>query len=141
MSGETDLAVLLRDLDPALDPIEYGFGLVAAEGTIPGRLRLLGLFEEEEGTTLIAAAGDLAALGIGHQPGWARITLRVHSSLTASGLTAAVSGALAEAGIPANLVAAYHHDHVFVPWERRDDAMAALERLSREGWRSYRPGR
>jgi hypothetical protein len=62
--------------------------------------------------------------------GWARITLNVHSSLAAVGLTAAVSQALAGAGIPANIVAAACHDHVFVPWDRRADALAILHRLS-----------
>ena len=64
--------------------------------------------------------------------GWARITLQVHSSLTAVGLTARVADALAEAGISANMVAAIHHDHVFVPWERREESLAILHRLSDE---------
>ena len=64
--------------------------------------------------------------------GWARITLGVHSSLAAVGLTARVAGALAEAGISANMVAAFHHDHVFVPWETRDVARATLCSLSQD---------
>jgi hypothetical protein len=74
---------------------------------------------EEEGLTVIVP-GD----------GWARISLSVHSSLAAVGLSAAISGALAEAGISCNIVAGYHHDHLFVPWPRRHDAMAALTILS-----------
>ena len=62
--------------------------------------------------------------------GWARITLGIHSSLAAIGLTARVSGALAERGISANMIAACHHDHVFVPWARREEAMTALLELS-----------
>jgi hypothetical protein len=62
--------------------------------------------------------------------GWARITLGIESSLEAVGLTARVGTALAERGIGANMIAACHHDHVFVPWERREEAMAALEALS-----------
>jgi len=46
------------------------------------------------------------------------------------GLTAAVAGALAEAGIACNVVAGFHHDHLFVPWERREDALAILSDLS-----------
>jgi len=55
----------------------------------------------------------------------------VHSSLEAVGMTAALAKALTEAGISANVVAAYHHDHIFVPWARRHDALAALEALAR----------
>jgi hypothetical protein len=37
---------------------------------------------------------------------------------------------LADAGISANVIAALHHDHIFVPWDRRDDALAVLRGLS-----------
>jgi hypothetical protein len=63
--------------------------------------------------------------------GWARITLGVQSSLAAIGLTARVAEALTARGISANMIAAFHHDHVFVPWERREEALATLETLSR----------
>lgn len=127
MTGETDLETLLRSLDPALDPIEYGFGVLAPGAVLRGPVEPLGLFREDEGLTVIAAADALAAAGIEQSRGWARITLRVHSALQAVGLTAAVSRALAERGISANMVAAYRHDHVFVPWDRRHDAIAALQ--------------
>lgn len=127
MTGETDLATLLRALDPVLDPVEYGFGMLAPGAALRGPVEPLGLFREDEGMTVIASADTLAAAGIEQSRGWARITLRVHSSLEAVGLTASVSRALAERGIGANMVAAYRHDHVFVPWERRHDAMAALQ--------------
>ena len=55
----------------------------------------------------------------------------MHSSLAAVGLTAAVSAALTEAGISANIVAAYYHDHLFVPDDDADRALAALESLQR----------
>ncbi len=58
------------------------------------------------------------------------ITLEIHSALEAVGLTAAVSRVLTRAGISANVVAGYTHDHVFVPLERADDAMRALTTLS-----------
>src|SRR5262245_28422556 len=118
MSGETDLATLLRSLDPVLDPVEYGFGVIAP-GTAPrAAIDPLCLFREDEGMTVIAAAGALDTAGVAQQRGWARITLRVHSSLAAVGLTAAVARVLADQRISANVVAAYHHDHVFVPWDR-----------------------
>jgi hypothetical protein len=61
---------------------------------------------------------------------WARISLEVHSSLNAVGLTAALSKALAEADISANIVAALRHDHLFIPWDRREEALASLKALS-----------
>jgi hypothetical protein len=61
---------------------------------------------------------------------WAQITLGVESSLDAVGMMAAVSAALAARGISCNPVSAFLHDHVFVPWDRREDALAALAHLS-----------
>ena len=60
----------------------------------------------------------------------ARISLSVHSALTAVGLTAAVATALAARRISANVVAGFHHDHILMPWDRRMAAMAALQTLS-----------
>ena len=57
--------------------------------------------------------------------------LGVHSSLEAVGLTARIATALAEAGISANMVAAFHHDHVFVPWGQKDEALIILENLAK----------
>jgi uncharacterized protein len=117
LSGETDLERLLAGLDPALDPIQYGFESVADAASLADAFALI---REAEGVTIIRPGA-----------GWARITLGVHSSLDAVGLTACVAEALAARGIGANVVAAFHHDHVFVPWGRRDEAMAALQALSR----------
>ena len=61
---------------------------------------------------------------------YARLTMLVHSSLEAVGMTAAMATALTERGISANVVAAYYHDHIFVPWDRRHDAMEASRALA-----------
>ena len=37
---------------------------------------------------------------------------------------------MAEAGISANVIAAYHHDHILVPIHQGLDALAVLEELS-----------
>ncbi len=60
------------------------------------------------------------------------ITLRIHSSLEAVGLLAAVTGRLAKAGISVNAVSAYYHDHLFVSPEKAEEAMQILEGLSSE---------
>ncbi len=88
----------------------------------------LASFREAEGVTLILE-GEPPVLEAA--PRWARITLTVHSSLTAVGFIARVATALAEAGISCNPVSAWYHDHLFVPWEQRERALEVLRMLSR----------
>ena len=59
------------------------------------------------------------------------ITLTVHSSLEAVGLTAAFSKALSENGISCNVVAAYYHDHIFIDKKDTEKAMAILNEFSK----------
>lgn len=127
MSGQADLTVLLQTLRPVLHDEPYGYGLVPAGQPAPGPV--FARVDEAEGTTLIAPLPDLAGWGVAFTGEWARISLSVHSDLAAVGLTAAIATALAGAGISANVVAGYFHDHVFVPWAARDRAMAALKDL------------
>jgi hypothetical protein len=119
--GETDLRRLLAGLAPALDARRFTFGL-ASGFTIDSDA--FAVVREEEATTVVRADPEGQ---------WARVTLTVHSSLDSVGLTAAVASALAERGISANVIAAAFHDHLFVPWDRREDALEALKSLSREG--------
>jgi uncharacterized protein len=126
--GLTDLRALLAALDPEVDPVPKRFLHVSHEKARERMAEALMMFREAEGTTLIVDVdGDSAG---SERMLWARITLRVQSSLTAVGLMAAVSAALAKRGIPCNPVSAFLHDHVFVPWDRRDDALDALSHLT-----------
>lgn len=118
LTGETDLARLLATLRPVLDDRPHDY--VPMTGAEPPPAGWLAIVREAEGIAAIAPADHGA---------WSRITLTVHSSLEAIGLTAAVSTALAAHGISANMIAGLHHDHILVPWDRRHDAMAALDRL------------
>tara|TARA_R110002124_G_scaffold157179_2_gene324220 strand:+ start:167 stop:553 length:387 start_codon:yes stop_codon:yes gene_type:complete len=127
MTGETDLTKLLRTMCPVLAATPYSFGLLPEGASLPGAFALI---REDEGTTVIAPLEVLRAAGIAHQGPWARISLTVHSALTAVGLTAAVATALTREGISANVVAGYHHDHFFVQAGRAQDAMAVFARLS-----------
>ena len=68
--------------------------------------------------------------GLTYETAFKKITLQVHSSLDAVGLTAAVSSALANKGISANVVAAFYHDHVFVPSDRSEEAFQIVSSLS-----------
>ena len=126
--GLTDLRALLAALDPEVDPVPKRFLHASHEKARERMADALMMFREAEGTTLIVDVDDD---GMGNERMlWARITLRVQSSLTAVGLMAAVSAAFAKRGIPCNPVSAFLHDHNFVPWERRDDALDALSHLT-----------
>ena len=96
---------------------------------LPDGLTALATYAEMEGTSVIALALDLEGFDIRHEGPWARISLGLASELSGIGLTAAISTALADAAIPCNVVAAYHHDHVFVPWDRREEAFEILKGL------------
>lgn len=90
----------------------------------------LGCFNEggDDGLTLFMTVEGASAAGLGFDSNstYKRITLKIHSSLEAIGLTAAVSKWLAEASIPANVVAAFFHDHIFVPTAKAEQAIAVL---------------
>jgi hypothetical protein len=112
MSGETDLEVLLRSMRPVLDASQYVYALVDQP---PAELLPFAVVREEEGTTIVLPRTEADRHGLGYAVVSRRITLGVHSSLEAIGLTAAVSTALAGRGISCNLIAGVHHDHLFVP--------------------------
>lgn len=111
------LAGMLAGLAPMLDARAWRF--VVVEGAPPADA--FALIREDEGTTAILP---------GEGGEFARITLQVHSALQGVGLTAAVATALAEHRIACNVVAGFHHDHLFVPWERRVEALELLQRLA-----------
>jgi hypothetical protein len=124
--GETDLKVLLRTMEPVLWPEAYGYAVLAG-GPMPEGV--FATVAEAEGLTVVAPLAALEEVGLTSDP-WARISLMVQSDLAAVGLTAAIAGALGRAGISCNMIAGTHHDHLFVPWDRRAGAMAALMELS-----------
>ena len=129
MSGETNLSTLLQNMTPILHHEEYGYGLLPAGVSVPANINWFALMREGSSTTVVASIAELKAHNINHSPGWARISLEIHSSLSAVGLTAAVAAALTKANISANVVAAYYHDHFFVQWQRREEAKALLQNL------------
>jgi hypothetical protein len=114
VAGERELSRILDALDPKLYPERYSFSATSDPTLKDGEFAIV---RDEEG---------LSAIGPDPSGEWARISLRVHSSLDAVGLTAEIATRLAELGISANVVAALRHDHIFVPWDRRDEALEAL---------------
>lgn len=133
MTGETDLKNLIAHMRPMLDPEPYVFCTFACKSLAElADYDPIGLFCETEGVTAILPLERAQELGLAEAEWFRRITLTVHSSLEAVGLTAAVSRALADKGIPANVVAAYFHDHVFVPEEKAGEALTVLRGLSNQ---------
>lgn len=133
MAGETELEVLIRTMEPVLSAGSYGYVSLPKGQEVPNGCAPFALVQEEEGLTVIAPFDLLAAHGIPSQTEWARISLAVHSSLSAVGLTAAFARALGREGISANVVAGYYHDHIFVAWADRHTALAALQALACTG--------
>ncbi|TRO13244.1 ACT domain-containing protein [Ectopseudomonas mendocina] len=129
MSGETNLARLLQSMTPQLNPGQYVFCCVPAEYDCSG-LQPIASLRETEGLSLVLPreAADAHNLSYDYVAAW--ITLEVHSSLAAVGLTASFSTALAQVGISCNVVAGFHHDHLFVPCERAEKALSTLRALS-----------
>ena len=131
MHGETDLNKLIIQMRPMLDPEPYVFCTFSSKSMKElAEYDAVGLIAETEGITAILPLERARELGLAEAEWFRRITLTVHSSLEAVGLTAAISSALASKGISANVVAAFFHDHVFVPAERAEDALSTLRDLA-----------
>lgn len=129
MSGEKDLHTLLKSMKPEHNSGEYVFCTIASlENINLDAIEML--FREKEGITLILKKeiADQFNLTYSFIASW--ITLTVHSSLEAVGLTAAFSKALADQGISCNVVAAFYHDHIFVDQKDTEKAMMILNTFS-----------
>lgn len=117
-------------MQPELSELEYVFCTVQSDIAGISQLQPLCIFKEDEGLTLVIEKTIAEANSLEFSTTFNKITLKVHSSLEAVGLTAAVSTALTQKGISANVIAAYYHDHIFVPSEKADIAVEALLSLS-----------
>ena len=128
MTAETDITVLVRSLNPGVRHGEFVYVVVddAHADTLDYEARV----HEVEGVSLVMRREDADAAGLPYDFVAAWITLAVHSSLAAVGLTAALTTALAERRISCNVIAGYHHDHLLVPLHRADDALVVLRKLS-----------
>ncbi|RNC84492.1 MAG: ACT domain-containing protein [Balneola sp.] len=131
MSVKTNLNSLLKNLSPKLNEGEYVFVLVTGLEGI-NRDDIIAQIKEEEGTTLILNKEKANELGFSYEFVAAWITLTVHSSLEAVGLTAAFSTELAKHDISCNVVAGYYHDHLFVNTKDAQKAMDVLHSLTQQ---------
>lgn len=130
MSAVKDTQALLANLDPVLQPGTFVF-CSTRDGAVLGQALASSKasFAEDEGVSLIVPVTKAEELGFDLDLPMRQITLSVRSALDSVGLTATVAQCLADENIPCNVVAAAHHDHVFVPAEHADDALAVLEAL------------
>jgi hypothetical protein len=130
MTGERDLDALLRDMKPEMRPGIFVVCTIATGEVVPAALSPLLIFREQEGTTLVLLREEAEAAGLRYAFPSRLITLTVHSALDAVGFLAAITAHLAEAGISVNAVSAFHHDHLFVPVDRADEAIVLLQQMS-----------
>ena len=129
MSGEKDLQVLLKSMKPEHVSGDYVFCKV--ENVKDVNLNEIEMFfKEKEAITIILKKEIADVLQLEYSTIMSWITLTVHSSLEAVGLTAAFSRALSEHQISCNVVAAFYHDHIFVNKKDTQKAMEILNSFS-----------
>lgn len=129
MVGVHNLNTLFAGMNPVMADGIYVFATVT--GRVPDVSHIM-RFEEAEGTTLILLQSDADAAGMTYEFPARMITLNVHSALDAVGFLAKVSTRLAAEGMGVNPVAGFYHDHLFIPQDRADDAMAVLHQMVAE---------
>lgn len=128
MPGITDLAELIRSMQPVRVPGEFVYvSLDRPDPDLPAHA----MVREAEAISYVLPRAEADDRGLAYDFVAAWITLQVHSALEAVGLTAAVSAALASAGISCNVLAGRVHDHLLVPQERVEEALAVLTALAR----------
>jgi hypothetical protein len=129
MSGEKDLQTLLKSMKPEHISGEYVFCKIKnLENINLDEIEMF--FREKEGITLILKREIADKLNLNYSFVASWITLTIHSSLEAVGLTAAFSKALASNGISCNAVAAFYHDHIFVNQKDTEKAMIVLNQFA-----------
>ena len=125
-----NLNVLLASMEPTLNEGVYYFATLEDNQNLP-LTELIATIRENEGLSVVVTeqVAKQYALNVQFKAAW--ITLTVHSDLAAVGLTAAFAKALGEENISCNVVAGNFHDHIFVPYEKAELAMATLRTLQR----------
>ena len=124
-NGVTDLSKLIANMEPILNDGEYVFASVSNIELIPRTITICEI-KEREGVTVVVSKKNAEQLGLVFEFVAAWITLNIHSSLEAVGLTAAFASELEKHNISCNVVAGYYHDHIFVDIKDKDKALKVL---------------
>lgn len=127
----TNLNQLLSSMQPKLVRGRYVFCTLPESKLSTLKIKPRIVFHEEEGVTVIVEKEVADKNKLLYDKVWSLITLTVHSDLSAVGFLAVITGALAEAEISINAVSAYYHDHLFVPEEKKEDAVKVLQKISK----------
>lgn len=130
MGGEKNLETLIANMKPTLNAGEYVFATVSSFDKIP-RKDTLFEFKEKEGITVVLEKKKAENLKIPFEFTCSWITLKIHSSLEAVGLTAAFSKALTAQHISCNAVSGFYHDHIFVDTKDAQRALNVLIQLTK----------
>lgn len=131
MTAVRDLHDLCRQMTPSIADGVFVY-CTFSDFRLPHGLEPICTFRESEGLTAIVGKSQAEAAGVPYTFPCCLITLAVHSSLDAVGFLACITDRLAQAGIACNAVAAFHHDHLFVPEARAAETLDLLHRLAAE---------
>lgn len=118
----------MSSLNPRLQPGQFIFASVS-QSDLPD-LDPIGIFHEKEGISVILTLERAMEKNLDCNQIWKWIALDLETSLTTVGITAVISRNLANANIPCNVVAAYHHDHIFVPDAQASKALEVLDQIT-----------
>ncbi|AXT20838.1 ACT domain-containing protein [Flavobacteriaceae bacterium AU392] len=130
MKRELNLKMMIKSMKPKLNRGTYIFTTLKTIDHID-RSDIICEFKEEEGITLIIQKEKADELNLKYEFVASWITLTVHSSLNAIGLTAEFSRELTKHQISCNVIAGYYHDHIFVNVKDKNKAIEVLENLSK----------
>jgi len=125
MTGETNISALIKELTPTLNEGEYVFCTLKDADKVT-RADTICEFKEYEGLSIVIERQKADQLKLQYDFVLSWITLMMHSSLEAVGLTAIVATELAKQNISCNIIAGYYRDHIFV---NKNDANKALQVL------------